>query len=281
MLKQRIITALLLLPVVIWVVLGSSHTLFAVVLSGVLLLGAWEWSRIAGIHQTTARLSYCLFTALVIASVSWLLHIDTELLLPILLSSGAWWLISFVWVLHFNRSPMSPAASVGIQKIDMSAALVGIVILAGTFIGLIGLHDNYAQGPEMVLILLFLIWIADSAAYFTGRKYGKHKLAIHVSPGKSWEGVAGAVIAICIAVLTVSFILKLNFQQQLSFLVICLTTVGFSILGDLTESMFKRRAGIKDSGQLLPGHGGIMDRIDSLTAAAPIFLLGLMLTGLP
>lgn len=281
MLKQRIITALLLLPIVIWMVLGLSHTLFAVVVSGVLLLGAWEWSRIAGIHQTTARISYCLFAALLIASVSWLLHVDTQLLLPVLISSGAWWLISFAWVMRFNHSPMSPAASVSMQKIDISAALIGIVILAGTFVGLIGLHGNYAQGPEMVLILLFLIWIADSAAYFTGRKYGKHKLAIHVSPGKSWEGVAGAVVAICIAVLAVSFILKLNLRQQLWFLIICLTTVIFSILGDLTESMFKRRAGIKDSGQILPGHGGIMDRIDSLTAAAPIFLLGLMLTGLP
>lgn len=281
MLKQRLLTALFLLPMVIWVVLSLPHTIFTLVLSGILLLGAWEWSRIAGIHHPVWRIGYCLMLALLLALTSWLLRVDSQFLLPIVIGSGIWWLISFAWVMYFNREQIPAIALTGLRRAEVGTGLAGFIILLGTFVGLVGLRDNYTQGPILVFMLLMLIWIADSAAYFVGRKFGKHKLAAHVSPGKTWEGVAGAIVAICITVLIVSTMLKFDIHQQLLLLAICLITVLFSILGDLTESMFKRRAGIKDSGQLLPGHGGIMDRIDSLTSAAPIFLLGLMLTGLP
>ena len=281
MLKQRVITALILLPIVIWAVLDLSHMVFALVLTGILLFGAWEWSRIAGIDNPVGRIAYCLITAFLLILIYWLLQIDSQLLFPILVGSGIWWLFSLAWVMHFNRAHVRSEFFIGTQQIDIAAGLAGFVILLGTFAGLTGLRQNYAQGPTMVLMLLLLIWIADSAAYFVGRKFGKHKLAIHVSPGKSWEGVIGAIIAINVAALALGTVLKLNLQQQLALLIICFVTVLFSVLGDLTESMFKRQAGIKDSGQILPGHGGIMDRIDSLTAAAPIFLLSIMVTGLP
>jgi phosphatidate cytidylyltransferase len=279
-LKQRVITALLLLPLVIWSVLRLSHTAFALFVGFVLLLGAWEWSRIAGVRPVVWRISYCLVVAIFLGVATWLLHLNTQWLLPILIISNIWWLLSFAWVVQFNSEPVATTAVPLAGYANVGTSLVGIVILLGTFVGLIGLRENYAQGPELVLMLLCLIWIADTAAYFTGRKFGKHKLAVRVSPGKTWEGVGGAIVAISIAVLIVSHQLKLNVHEQILFLSICLATVIFSILGDLTESMFKRRAGIKDSGQILPGHGGIMDRIDSLTAAAPVFLLGIILSGL-
>jgi phosphatidate cytidylyltransferase len=158
--------------------------------------------------------------------------------------------------------------------------LAGLVILLGAFMSIIGLHQSSQYGYHFILILLAIIWIADSAAYFTGKAFGKHKLAPHISPGKTWEGIYGAVIAIVIVAVIITRMLELPFQQSVLFIGIAIITMAISVVGDLMESLFKRRAGIKDSSQLLPGHGGILDRIDSLVAAAPVFLLGLILAGI-
>jgi phosphatidate cytidylyltransferase len=135
-----------------------------------------------------------------------------------------------------------------------------------------GLRDEF--GPGYVLFLFLLIWVADIGAYFAGRRWGRRKLALAISPGKTWEGAVGAGAAALAFALAGAAALGLGSRWP-GFVAICMVTVGFSIAGDLFESMMKRQRGLKDSGSLLPGHGGVLDRVDSLTAAAPVFLLGL------
>ncbi|MCW8988299.1 MAG: CDP-archaeol synthase, partial [Gammaproteobacteria bacterium] len=132
-------------------------------------------------------------------------------------------------------------------------------------------------GSEYVLYLILIIWFADSGAYFAGRSLGKHKLIPNVSPGKTWEGVAGAFVAALIVAIISIDILNVPSSQSFVFIIVTLVTVLYSIVGDLSESMFKRMANIKDSGHILPGHGGILDRIDSLMSGFPVFLAGLLL----
>ncbi len=276
MLKLRILTALVLMPLVILAVLWLPHRWFTVVLTAILLLGAWEWAYIAGLKTTSRRVSFLVGAGVLFTVLTWVLHANTNainyLLLPIFIA----WVIAFIGVVRVNTNPALLGAARGV----LFNIVCGYLILAGTFIGLIGIRQYQAQGPQLLLLLLILIWVADSAAYFTGRALGKHKLAVHVSPGKSWEGVIGALLATIVTVYIVSQYLNHTATEQIRFQLVCLLSVAFSILGDLTESLFKRLAGIKDSGQILPGHGGIMDRIDSLTAAAPVFLLGLSVAGI-
>jgi phosphatidate cytidylyltransferase len=138
---------------------------------------------------------------------------------------------------------------------------------------------NQDEGPLGLLFLFVLIWGADSAAYFVGKKWGTKRLAPYVSPGKSWQGLMGALLVSTLIVLTTLWLCNVPFPIWPWAIVLSLVTVLFSIVGDLFESMIKRQAKVKDSGKLLPGHGGVLDRIDSLTAAAPIFVLGALLLG--
>jgi phosphatidate cytidylyltransferase len=150
------------------------------------------------------------------------------------------------------------------------------VVLVPLWTAILVLHDSGDEGPYILLFLLVLIWIADSGAYFTGMRWGKRKLAPIISPGKSWEGVLGGLFG----ALLCGVFLALYYQDKsgaLWLIPISLITVAMSVVGDLFESTLKRRMDVKDSGSLLPGHGGVLDRIDSLIAAAPVFVLGLQL----
>lgn len=276
MLKLRILTALILMPLVILAVLWLPHRWFTVILSAILLLGAWEWAFIAGLKTNFQRAGFLVGAGLLFTALTLLLHTNHNLIIYMLWPIFLAWVLALVGVIRVNANPVMLGAARG----TLFNIICGYLILAGTFIGLIGIRQYQVQGPQLVLMLLILIWVADSAAYFTGRALGKHKLAIHVSPGKSWEGVVGALLATIVTVFIISQYLNHTVTEQIRFQLVCLLSVAFSILGDLTESLFKRLAGIKDSGQILPGHGGVMDRIDSLTAAAPVFLLGISMAGL-
>lgn len=266
MLKQRVITALLLVPLVVWGIFAVSTTAFEILVGSVVLLGGWEWSRLAGLNSPMQRSSYLLVLALGLI-VLWqqqyhFLTISLFMGLVVL-----WWLITLFRLLYFRHHPVEPRVHRGL------AVIAGLIVLTGTFLALLRLRLDY--GPAAILVLLLLIWGADTAAYFAGRKWGRHKLLVNVSPGKSWEGVYGALIAsLLLAVLSRAFF-PLAMDNLLLFILLAVLTVIFSIVGDLNESLYKRQAGVKDSGQLLPGHGGILDRIDSLTAAAPVFYTGL------
>ncbi len=278
MLKLRIITALVLGPLIIWSVLTFSHRAIAIELAGILCLGAWEWARLAGIKKQPGRIGFAIFMGAVFTAVSLLLHDDKSYLLPALYLAGLFWLFALFMVIYFNRTTITGLNNP--SKMIITGTLVfGVGVLTGSFISITALHQNAQYGAIYILALLIMIWVADSAAYFSGKAFGKSKLAVNVSPGKSWEGVIGGLIGTVVVAYLFALYLNIESTYILKFIMIALITICFSIVGDLTESLFKRRAGIKDSSQILPGHGGIMDRIDSLTAAAPIFILGLIVFG--
>jgi phosphatidate cytidylyltransferase len=161
---------------------------------------------------------------------------------------------------------------------DTGVFVSGLLVLIPAWAGLVWIHQ-LSRGPYLVLFLLVLIWIADSGAYFAGRRWGRRKLAPLVSPGKTREGAYGALAGGLLWGGVLAALYGVSVPQQGCLVLLCLLTVVASIVGDLYESLSKRERGVKDSGSLLPGHGGILDRIDSLTAAAPVFALGLHLIG--
>jgi phosphatidate cytidylyltransferase len=166
----------------------------------------------------------------------------------------------------------TPRAPTRQENRSATIAVAGVIVLAAPWVAFMALRDEF--GPAYVLFLFLLVWIADIGAYFAGRRWGRRKLAVTISPGKTWEGALGAGMAALMFALAGAAVLGVGARWPW-FVAICMVTVGFSIVGDLFESMLKRQCGMKDSGTLLPGHGGVLDRVDSLTAAAPIFLLGL------
>ncbi len=264
MLKQRVITASVLALIAVWVVLKLPAIGFGAALLAMLLLGAWEWAHLAGMNQIYSRLGYgALILTLILAC--WPLVDSAMLIGGLLILVCAGWCYVPIWLRRYAGHPDRPAR-------PMTLGAVGVLILVGPWVALMGLRDEF--GPGYVLFLLLLIWVADIGAYFAGRRWGRRKLAPAISPGKTWEGVWGAGAAALIFALIGAVALGMG-SRWLWFVAICMVTVGFSIVGDLFESMIKRQRGVKDSGALLPGHGGVLDRIDSLTAAAPVFLLGL------
>lgn len=263
MLKQRVITASVLALIALWVVLKLPVIGFGVALAGVVSLCAWEWADLAGWRQPRERLAYGgVILALILAIWPLMGHATfvVGLLLPVLVV----WCYVLFWLWRYAGRPEY-------QDRPLVIGAAGVVVLTAAWAALMGLRQEY--GPGYVLFLLMLIWIADIGAYFAGRRWGRRKLAPTISPGKTWEGVWGAVAAALLFALIGLVVLGVG-GHWLGFVLVCMATVGFSIVGDLFESMVKRQRGVKDSGALLPGHGGVLDRLDSLIAAAPVFLLG-------
>jgi len=175
--------------------------------------------------------------------------------------ASLWWLLALGWLMF---------APTCVNRV--MAALVGVVVLVPAYAGISRMYDKLDHGAEHVLFLLVLVWAADVGAFFAGRHWGRHKLAPQVSPGKTWEGVAGGMVFGLLAAAAGAWWFS---RPLVAFLILGAVVAAISVVGDLTESMFKRFAGLKDSGHVLPGHGGVLDRIDSITAAAPVFVLGL------
>ncbi len=274
MLKHRIITALILIPIVIWGIFQlPTIPGFASVLGLFVALGVMEWTRLIHLNDTNHRYSYLvIIVALMLCT---LVLMDNSFFFAVfLLVAVIWWTVQLLLLSSFD----------GTQKINPENRLTdlwsGAVLLVPTWASLVFLHQNEVHGSGLVLFLMVLIWTADSGAYFVGRKFGRVKLAPLISPGKSREGAYGALAASTVVALIGGFWLELGFIQFVLFILLSLVVVVFSIGGDLMESVFKRRAGVKDSGTLLPGHGGVLDRIDSLMSASPIFTLGVWALGI-
>lgn len=275
MLKQRLTTAILLVVPLIAVILYLPTTLVAVLLGVVVALGAWEWAGLAGMQQPAARLAYALLMVAVMLACAFIL--TPSGLLVITGITLLVWAAALLLVIGHERGHFRRHYG------PVLMGCLGFFILVPPWLALLALHALSPHGVYWVLILFMLIWCADSAAYFCGRYWGRRRLAATVSPGKTLAGVGGALVAdiVLVLVLTAAFAAPLQLQHGTIFglLVLAVVTVLLSVLGDLTESLFKRLAGVKDSGNILPGHGGILDRIDSLTAAAPVYLAGLWLLG--
>lgn len=267
MLKQRILTALVLLPVVLWCVFAAVPLAFPLFAVFLVLVGAWEWTAMMRWQSLPARIGYVLVVAILLFN----LHEQTLAngLGRVLAAASLFWLLALLWV---RRYPL------GAERWDRPFMLVpvGLLLLVPTWAGLVQLH---AQSPWWLMYLFLLVWGADTGAYFAGRRFGRVKLAPAVSPAKTREGLYGGLLITFIIMLVVAISQHMLMPQALLFIGVSMVTVLASVLGDLLESMIKRRAGIKDSGRIFPGHGGVLDRIDSLTAAAPVFLTGWWLAG--
>lgn len=267
MFKQRFVTALILGCLIVWGVLALSTAWFAGLLLIIVLRGSWEWSELVGLSLLGKRIAYC-FLVLVTIALAWLGLSYQGLPSAILLLVFFYWCYVLWWLWRY-------AGNHDARDSLLRWELAGLITLVAPWVTLVSLHGIPILGPDYVLFLMFLIWIADSGAYFAGRRWGRRKMALHISPGKTWEGVYGALVAALLFALIGALALGLDKTRWVAFVLVCIVTVIFSIVGDLFESMLKRQHGVKDSGSLLPGHGGFLDRMDSLTAAAPIFLLGL------
>ncbi|SCZ55824.1 phosphatidate cytidylyltransferase [Thiohalomonas denitrificans] len=264
MLKQRILTALILAPLAVWAILALPSLLFALLLGVIMLLGAWEWTRLIGLKSSAGRIGYTAAVALLIV-ILYPLTATPGSVIAIGLLALVWWSLALVAVVRY------PEGIEAMRQNRTVRAVVGVLVLVPAWGCLVILQR--APGPGFVLLLMVLIWGADTGAYFAGRRWGRHRLAARVSPGKTWEGVVGGA-AVALTVGAIGWFWLRPEVVLPGFLLLCAFTIAASVLGDLSESMFKRMMKVKDSGGLLPGHGGILDRIDSLTAAAPVFVLG-------
>ena len=260
MLKTRIITALVSL-VLIGVVLFAVPAQYAEWLIGLLLVAAaWEWSGFLALSSTLARAAYTAAIGACIALVYFVSPEHTPLILQV---ACIWWMIAFLWNLKFPTVIPMPVRWI-----------CGLLVIVPLFAALMLL---FRLGIEYLIFTLLIVWAADAGAYFAGKRFGRVKLAPAISPGKTWEGVIGGLLLVGALAVVVGIWRDLNLGVFLPF---CLAVAALSVVGDLTVSMFKRTAGVKDSGSLFPGHGGVLDRIDSVAAAAPLFALGLGWLGL-
>lgn len=273
MLKQRLITAAVLIPLVVWVLLDLQSGIVTLLFTAVSVLAAWEWLSLTGLQNNGLKIT--LVSLLVLLGGLALFYLPILVILSISLCV---WLSATLLVLFFANKPLSPALVHLFQSklfvfISMLLILTGFVASAGL------LHSHWPQGPALLLYVLVTVWLADSGGYFAGKRFGKHKLAVAISPNKTWEGVYGALALALIWATGFHFIVGNPLQELFIWLLLTAFVVLISIVGDLLESVFKRSFQVKDSGQLLPGHGGMLDRIDSLLAAIPIFTASLLILG--
>lgn len=266
MLKIRILTALILIGVFLSALFYLPAIFWAILLLGLTVIAAREWCRLASFttHQTTL---YLILTTLLggelllLLSEAVAINPGSPSMLWIYVMSCLFWIIAAPTLLTITR----PVKNVTLLM------LMGWLILLPTCLALYQLR---AIDPWLLLGFMGVIWVSDSAAYFSGRAFGKHKLAPRISPSKTWEGVVGAFVAVfCYAFAWALLIEKEGDTLAAGLILLSLALVGLGVIGDLFESLMKRQAGVKDSGNILPGHGGILDRIDALTSTLPVAIL--------
>jgi len=292
LLKQRILTALVLAPLALAGVFLLPLFWFGLMVGVVSLIGAWEWGAFVAAksaepiesrpNDTLSRSIFTVSLALTLLSLAVVVPTDEiwhsnqlhPLYLAVLLVGALWWVYSTLMVFKY------PKGEANWSNNDFVKALFGQLTLVPFWVGIMairafGYDNDQSQGAILVLAVFVIVWGADVGAYFVGRQFGRHKLMPKVSPGKTIEGSAGGMVTALLA----SMIANSYFYhiEPISLLLLVLITSLASVFGDLSESMYKRSAGIKDSGTILPGHGGILDRIDSLTAAVPVFALCYMI----
>jgi phosphatidate cytidylyltransferase len=253
-LASRVLTAMLLLAVFVPAVLWAPAWLWALLMAGVVGVAAFEWARLSHFPPLSAR-AYAALLALGALALPFGLAADWPTIQTalILLAIAFWLLVVPLWLLGKWHA----------EQVFVRAA-VGVVVLLPTWAALLYLHG---RGPSVLLGVMAIVWIADTAAYFAGRQFGRHKLAPAISPGKTWEGVAGALAGLA---LYAGILSLLAGMPLLSLLLMVAALLYVSVLGDLFESWIKRVSGMKDSGRILPGHGGVLDRIDALTSTLPV-----------
>ncbi|MDG1945361.1 MAG: phosphatidate cytidylyltransferase [Halioglobus sp.] len=277
MLKQRVITALIMAGLfvasIVYLPLPGLALLFGILIG----LGAWEWSRMAGFSNPMVRAIYVLLVLAGLVAVYLYCHLgdapSREMVQPFLGVACLWWSFALLWIKSYPDSAI-------FWRNTAMRCLMGFLILVPAWIAAVYLL-SFPQGGMLVVMMVIVVAAADIGAYFAGKRFGEHKLAGQVSPAKTWEGFWGGVVACVLLALLLFYLLPDHAAHigLVSVVAVIITTGLASVVGDLTVSMVKRESGVKDSGSLLPGHGGVLDRLDSLSAAAPVYTLGLLLVG--
>ncbi|HEV2680610.1 MAG TPA: phosphatidate cytidylyltransferase [Rhodanobacter sp.] len=269
MLLQRILTAMVLAPLAILIILLPSTPVFAALVALAFLASLWEWAQLSGLKNPSSRIGLLLLAAGVFALL-W--SARATALTPLLLAAGvAWWLLACVWLRHFAFGAAPTRENLALKL------LAGAFVIIPAWVALISIHAHQPHGHGWTLLALVIVWASDIGAYFSGRTFGKRKLAPQISPGKTWAGAYGAMVAGVLVALIGGWLLGVRGATLIALALLATVTVAVSIVGDLIESLMKRHAQVKDSGSIFPGHGGLMDRLDSVFAALPVFAAGLLL----
>jgi phosphatidate cytidylyltransferase len=272
MTRTRVLAALTMAPFAIAAVLFLP-TPWVVALAAVMFLaGLWEWLRLADIDDTLARTVLLLVNLLLMVALVWASRSESGgslVLFELMVVLGViWWLLAMIWLRHYDFASDHDTHA---RVFKLGAGTLAVV---PAWCALAVIHADQPYGHAWLLIALAVVWAADSGAYFAGRKFGKRKLSPRISPNKTVEGMAGGAIAGVAVALIGAPLAGADLAQLPAVALVAAIAVGFSVVGDLFESLLKRHVGAKDSGDLIPGHGGILDRIDGVLAALPVFALG-------
>lgn len=269
MTRERTLTALLLAPLAIAALLWLPTPYMAALVAAIFLLGLWEWTRLAGVDDTVSRAAYLAANALLMAALVWASRAELFPFKLMLLFGALWWLVAVAWLLR----PTFAAADTGTNR--SLKLLAGTLAIVPAWCALTLLHaDDAHAGPRWALLAVGVVWAADTVAYFAGRAFGKRKLASRISPGKTWAGAWGGLVGAVVLAVLYAPLIGIGASALPALALLAALTAVFSIAGDLFESLLKRHSGHKDSGTLFPGHGGLMDRLDSIVAALTIFAVG-------
>lgn len=266
MLKDRVITAVVMAAVFIGILFFCPPSVFTGFVMLVTAIGAWEWANLCHLAGPRGRALYTAAVIVLSTALMAMLHWSHWLRLEqLLMLSCAWWALALLWVQGYPSSAV-------LWRSIWARMVMGVLVLVPAFLSLVHLR-SFPDGHWYVIAVVLLVAAADIGAYFAGRRFGRHKLAPNVSPGKSWEGVLGGLVAVSVISLVFAQLRDANVGVVLA---VALPAALVSVIGDLLESMLKRYRGVKDSGSILPGHGGVLDRIDGLVAAIPVFTLAVI-----
>jgi phosphatidate cytidylyltransferase len=277
MLRQRVFTALIMAGLFCSAIAYLPLPLLALLLATLVSLGAWEWSRMSGWERPVARVIYVLVILAALGGIYVYAQLGSDPLRsrvqPLLGLACLWWSFALLWIKGFPQSAV-------LWRGMAMRSLMGMLILVPSWMSAVYLL-SFLEGGVLMVAMVLVTATADIGAYFTGKRFGRHKLAALVSPSKTWEGFWGGLAACALLALVLWSLLPDHAAHVglASVVVVTVITALASVVGDLTVSMVKRESGVKDSGSILPGHGGVLDRLDSLCGAAPVFALGLLMVG--
>ncbi|NOR19684.1 MAG: hypothetical protein GQ538_06305 [Xanthomonadales bacterium] len=272
MLKQRIVTALLLLPLVMAAIFALPAQWFPILLGIILLGGSWEYQRLAGLSGGGSAYILMIVQIIILALLYWYRNYWDSTILIDLTVSCIIWLLMFIRLFQFEDNSRVTSRY---RKLSSVTAILSITI--GWFC--LSWIRFQTDGTWLLLLLFLTVWAADVGAYFAGKMFGKTKLAPHISPGKTHAGLFGGLILAPVVALLAANLMPLGQIETINLMLVSFVAALVSVGGDLMISLHKRTSGYKDSGNLLPGHGGILDRLDSLLVASPFFALGMLVIG--